>query len=200
MYYCVHGTASRSLRSIVSPQPRHCPYSPVPTRRSACWTFRKWVLVLSGSKKGEFLFGRTRGAICNVCLGTLVVMPLQKLRCRSFDDLESEIGGFALEIINLQFAGASGWILPSGRRPYQRSVHRVSTKHLGGASVFCIHKEHMKAESQHQADVQKHGDETMGFPHDSPAHHFRLLPTAERSKSPFTIARRPKTCRQSGRT
>jgi len=29
---------------------------------------------------------------------------LQKLRCRSFDDLESEIGGFALEIVNLQFA------------------------------------------------------------------------------------------------
>ena len=32
------------------------------------------------------------------------VFSLQKLRCRSFDDLESEIGGFALEIINLQFA------------------------------------------------------------------------------------------------
>src|ERR1700739_489783 len=29
---------------------------------------------------------------------------LQKLRRRSFDDLESEIGGFALEIVNLQFA------------------------------------------------------------------------------------------------
>src|SRR6201993_2008639 len=29
---------------------------------------------------------------------------LQKLCCRSFDDLESEIGGFALEIVNLQFA------------------------------------------------------------------------------------------------
>src|SRR5207244_648908 len=29
---------------------------------------------------------------------------LQKLRCRSFDDLESEIGGFAFEIVNLQFA------------------------------------------------------------------------------------------------
>src|SRR5260370_25787968 len=29
---------------------------------------------------------------------------LQKLRCRSFDDLESEIGGFAFEIVDLQFA------------------------------------------------------------------------------------------------
>src|SRR6266481_3060826 len=29
---------------------------------------------------------------------------LQKLRCRNFDDLESEIGGFAFEIVNLQFA------------------------------------------------------------------------------------------------
>src|SRR5262249_25413556 len=29
---------------------------------------------------------------------------LQKLRCESFDDLEPEIGGFALEVVNLQFA------------------------------------------------------------------------------------------------
>lgn len=33
------------------------------------------LLVLSRSKKREFLFGRTRGSICNVCLDTLVVMP-----------------------------------------------------------------------------------------------------------------------------
>lgn len=39
-----------------------------------------------------------------------------------------------------------------------------------------MHKEHMKAESQHQADVEKHGDEAMGFPHDGTTHHFRLLP------------------------
>lgn len=38
-----------------------------------------------------------------------------------------------------------------------------------------MHKEHMKA-SQHQADVEKHGDEAMGFPHDKTTHHFRLLP------------------------
>src|SRR6266567_5632183 len=31
-------------------------------------------------------------------------LALQKLRCRNFDDLESEIGGFAFEIVNLQFA------------------------------------------------------------------------------------------------
>lgn len=37
-----------------------------------------------------------------------------------------------------------------------------------------MHKEHMKAVSQHQADVEKHGDEAMGFPHDKTTHHFRL--------------------------
>src|SRR6202140_5122525 len=31
-------------------------------------------------------------------------VPLQKLRCRSFDNLESEIGSFAFEIVDLQFA------------------------------------------------------------------------------------------------
>ncbi len=39
-----------------------------------------------------------------------------------------------------------------------------------------MHKEHMKAKSQHQADVEKHGDEAMGFAQDSTTHHFRLLP------------------------
>src|SRR3984885_11185249 len=38
-----------------------------------------------------------------------------------------------------------------------------------------MHKEHMK-EQQHQAEVEKHGDEAMGFPHDQTTHHFRLLP------------------------
>jgi len=37
-----------------------------------------------------------------------------------------------------------------------------------------MHKEHLKAASQHQADVEKHGDEAMGFPHDKTTHHFRL--------------------------
>jgi hypothetical protein len=31
-------------------------------------------------------------------------------------------------------------------------------------------------QSGHQADVEKHGDEAMGFPHDKTTHHFRLLP------------------------
>ncbi|HXM60901.1 MAG TPA: hypothetical protein VN950_08575 [Terriglobales bacterium] len=29
---------------------------------------------------------------------------------------------------------------------------------------------------QHQADVEKHGDEAMGFPHDATTHHFLLSP------------------------
>jgi hypothetical protein len=37
-----------------------------------------------------------------------------------------------------------------------------------------MHKEHMKEAEQHQADVEKHGDEAMGFPHDKTSHHFRL--------------------------
>ena len=36
------------------------------------------------------------------------------------------------------------------------------------------HKEHMKEASQRQADIEKHGDEAMGFPHDRTTHHFRL--------------------------
>jgi hypothetical protein len=37
-----------------------------------------------------------------------------------------------------------------------------------------MHKEHMKEAAQHQADVEKQGDEAMGFPHDKTTHHFRL--------------------------
>jgi hypothetical protein len=37
-----------------------------------------------------------------------------------------------------------------------------------------MHKEHMKEAAQHHADVEKHGDEAMGFPHDKTTHHFRL--------------------------
>ena len=37
-----------------------------------------------------------------------------------------------------------------------------------------MHEEHRKAAAQHQADVEKHGDESMGFPHDKTTHHFRL--------------------------
>ena len=37
-----------------------------------------------------------------------------------------------------------------------------------------MHREHMKQVSQHQSDVEKHGDQAMGFPHDKTTHHFRL--------------------------
>lgn len=37
-----------------------------------------------------------------------------------------------------------------------------------------MHKQHLKDARQHQADVEKHGDEAMGFPHDKTSHHFRL--------------------------
>jgi hypothetical protein len=35
---------------------------------------------------------------------------------------------------------------------------------------------HSQTKSEHQADVEKHGDMAMGFPHDQTTHHFRLLP------------------------
>jgi len=35
---------------------------------------------------------------------------------------------------------------------------------------------HQQTKSEHQADVEKHGDMAMGFPHDKTTHHFRLLP------------------------
>src|SRR5437870_6921469 len=37
-----------------------------------------------------------------------------------------------------------------------------------------MHKEQIKNSSQHQADVEKHDDQAMGFPHDKTTHHFRL--------------------------
>ena len=37
-----------------------------------------------------------------------------------------------------------------------------------------MHTEHANSSSQHRADVEKHGDEAMGFPHDKTTHHFRL--------------------------
>jgi len=33
-----------------------------------------------------------------------------------------------------------------------------------------------KEKSEHQAEVEKHGDMAMGFPHDKTTHHFRLSP------------------------
>src|ERR1700680_689927 len=37
-----------------------------------------------------------------------------------------------------------------------------------------MHKDHAKSSAQHRADVEKHGDAAMGFPHDKTTHHFRL--------------------------
>jgi len=34
---------------------------------------------------------------------------------------------------------------------------------------------HKETKSEHQANVEKHGDEAMGFSHDKTTHHFRLL-------------------------
>ncbi len=36
-----------------------------------------------------------------------------------------------------------------------------------------MHQEHTR-NSSHQSDVEKHGDQAMGFPHDKTTHHFRL--------------------------
>jgi TusA-related sulfurtransferase len=45
----------------------------------------------------------------------------------------------------------------------------------GQDSDHCpMYQEHTNASTEHQADVQKHGDEAMGFPHDKTTHHFRL--------------------------
>ena len=38
-----------------------------------------------------------------------------------------------------------------------------------------MHKDQTK-DGQHQADVEKHGDEAMRFPHGATTHHFRVLP------------------------
>ena len=37
-----------------------------------------------------------------------------------------------------------------------------------------MHKEQLNKLHQHQAGVEKHGDEAMGFPQDKTTHHFRL--------------------------
>ena len=37
-----------------------------------------------------------------------------------------------------------------------------------------MHKEHSQKSSGHSSDVEKNGDEAMGFPHDKTTHHFRL--------------------------
>src|SRR5215467_13017953 len=55
------------------------------------------------SPEMERALTRDAQAACDFSLA-MSKSSLQKLRCRSFDDLESEIGGFAFEIVDLQFA------------------------------------------------------------------------------------------------
>lgn len=44
-----------------------------------------------------------------------------------------------------------------------------------GARDCPLHKQHMSAASHH-SDVEKHGDQAMGFPHDQTTHHFLQRP------------------------
>jgi hypothetical protein len=37
-----------------------------------------------------------------------------------------------------------------------------------------MHKDHANNSAQHRSEVEKHGDDAMGFPHDKTTHHFRL--------------------------
>src|SRR5438876_5953868 len=71
-------------------EPERLKNQPTTTRERIRW---RW--------KG--FFTRDAQAACDFSFSASK-LSLQKLRCRSFDDLESEIGGFALEIIDLQFA------------------------------------------------------------------------------------------------
>lgn len=39
-----------------------------------------------------------------------------------------------------------------------------------------MHQDHAGSSTSHRAQVEKHGDEAMGFAHDKTTHHFRLYP------------------------
>ena len=45
----------------------------------------------------------------------------------------------------------------------------------GTGHAVLSHAQRAYEGGQRQADVEKHGDEAMGFPHDKTTHHFRLL-------------------------
>jgi len=51
------------------------------------------------------------------------------------------------------------------------AVFRLSAQEMQSCPM---HEQHMKDAAQHQAEVEKQGDEAMGFPHDKTTHHFRL--------------------------
>lgn len=45
---------------------------------------------------------------------------------------------------------------------------------LGAQDAVPIDQDRAPASAQHRAEVEKHGDQGMGFPHDKTTHHFRL--------------------------
>ena len=48
---------------------------------------------------------------------------------------------------------------------------------LAAQEMSCpMHQQHANASASHQADVEQHGDEAMGFSHDKTTHHFLLYP------------------------
>ena len=47
-----------------------------------------------------------------------------------------------------------------------------------------MHREHMKEASHYQANVDKRGDQGMGFSHDKTTHHFRLYADGGQLKLP----------------
>ena len=53
--------------------------------------------------------------------------------------------------------------------------HAQQTSNRDSAESCPMHKEHMSSLAHHR-DVEKHGDQAMGFPHDKTTHHFRILP------------------------
>jgi hypothetical protein len=48
---------------------------------------------------------------------------------------------------------------------------------LAAQEMSCpMHNQHTNASASHQADVEQHGDQAMGFSHDKTTHHFLLYP------------------------
>src|SRR5215467_14343812 len=60
---------------------------------------------------------------------------------------------------------------PNEMDPNTSAIHEIAAQDMASCPM---HREHMKQASQHQSDVEKHGDQAMGFPHDKSTHHFRL--------------------------
>lgn len=53
----------------------------------------------------------------------------------------------------------------------------LSAMPMTGQEMSCpMHSQHASASASHQAEVEQHGDEAMGFRHDKTTHHFLLFP------------------------